>query len=137
MLSSKILFPSLPLSGRLKAKLPSARALRKLLPLLAVLLIVLAACSPDDPVPDTVCNFYVRSVFTIRLIGGFSLIVGLALIGLRKNLAAVMPSQGFQMGAAAISLLIGVVLLSLTTEIGGQVLAGLGLPDIVTLCPIA
>lgn len=126
----------LPLSQRLRARLPRARTLRKLLPLLAVLLVVLAACSPTDPIPPTICNFYTRSVFTIRLVGGFSLIVGLAIIGLRKNLSAVLPSEGIQMGSAAIALLIGVVLLSLTTEIGGQVLTGLGLPDIVTLCPL-
>ena len=103
---------------------------------MGALLVVLAACSPTDPIPPAICNFYTRSVFTIRLIGGFSLIVGLAIIGLRKNLSAVMPSQGMQMGSAALALLIGVVLLALTTEIGGQILTGLGLPDIVTLCPL-
>jgi hypothetical protein len=102
--------------------------------LAALLSAVLAACAPGDAPPMALCDVYNRMLFTIQLLGGAALILGLAVLGFRKNLMAILPSLGVQMSAVAGSTLLGLVLLAFSTDIGDQVLLGFGLESLWNLC---
>jgi hypothetical protein len=94
----------------------------------------LSACAPGDAPPAAICDTYNRMLFTVQLMGGAALILGLAVLGFRKNLMAILPSLGVQMGAVAGSTLLGLVLLAFSTDIGNQVLIGFGLESLWNLC---
>ncbi|MCI0398362.1 MAG: hypothetical protein L0322_25990 [Chloroflexi bacterium] len=99
-----------------------------------LLLAVLAACAPGEPPPPAVCDTYNRAMFTTQLMGGAAVLLGLAVLGFRKNLMAILPSQGVQFGAVASSVGLGLILLAFSTEIGNQILTGFGIESLYTLC---
>ena len=106
---------------------------RRLLPL-ALLLAFLSACAPGEAPPAAICDTYSRALFTTQLMGGASVLLGLAMVGLRKNLTAILPSQGAQVGAVAGSVALGMILLGFSTDIGNQILTGFGIESMYTLC---
>ncbi len=101
---------------------------------LAMVLLVLAGCAEGEAPPEAICDTYGRSLFTAQLIGGALLILALAVLGFKKQAAAIIPTQGAQVGAIAGTVFGGLILLAFSTEIGVQILTGFGLPDLFTLC---
>jgi ABC-type uncharacterized transport system permease subunit len=99
-----------------------------------LLMIILAACAPGEAPPAAICDTYNRALFTTQLMGGASVLLGLAILGFRKNLSAILPSQGAQIGAVAGSVFLGLILLAFSTDIGNQILTGFGLESLYTLC---
>ena len=107
---------------------------RRLLPLALLLLVFLSACAPGEAPPAAICDTYNRALFTTQLMGGASVLLGLAMLGLRKNLTAILPSQGAQIGAVAGSVALGLILLAFSTDIGNQILTGFSIESMYTLC---
>ena len=105
----------------------------RLLPMF-LLLILLSACQAGGGLPQPFCDAFNNSIYTLRLAGGAGVILGLAMLGFKKNLSTILPSQGAQTGAIASSLLLGVGLLALSSDIGGEILGTLGLPNIIGMC---
>lgn len=101
---------------------------------LILIVIVLAACEEGGAIPQNICDAYNNSLYTIRLVGGAFLILGLAFLGFKKQISTILPSQGAQTGVVAASIAAGVLLLALTTDIGGQVFDTFGLPNISDQC---
>lgn len=99
-----------------------------------LLLIVLAACAPGETPPAAICDTYDRALFTTQLMGGAAIILGLAVLGFKKNLSAILPSQGAQLGTVAGSVGLGLILLAFSTDIGNQILTGFGIESLYTLC---
>lgn len=102
--------------------------------LFALLLIVLAACAPGEAPPAAICDTYDRALFTTQLMGGAAIILGLAVLGFKKNLSAILPSQGAQLGTVAGSVGLGLILIAFSTDIGNQILTGFGIESLYTLC---
>lgn len=102
--------------------------------LVSLLLAVLAACAPGEAPPAAICDTYDRALFTTQLMGGAAIILGLAVLGFKKNLSAILPSQGAQLGAVAGSVGLGLILLAFSTDIGNQILTGFGIESLYTLC---
>lgn len=100
----------------------------------ALLLVALASCAPGEAPPAAICDTYNRALFTTQLMGGASVLLGLAILGFRKNLSAILPSQGAQVGAVAGSVFLGLILLAFSTDIGNQILTGFGIESMYTLC---
>lgn len=100
----------------------------------ALLLVALAACAPGETPPAAICDTYDRALFTTQLVGGAAVLLGLAVLGFRKNLASILPSEGAQIGAVASSVGIGLILLAFSTDIGNQILTGFGIESLYTLC---
>ena len=107
--------------------------LKHMLPFV-LLMAVLAACAPGEAPPAAICDTYDRALFTTQLMGGASVLLGLAMLGLRKNLTAILPSQGAQVGAVAGSVALGLILLAFSTDIGNQILTGFSIESMYTLC---
>lgn len=107
--------------------------LSRLLPL-ALLLVAATACAPGEAPPAAICDTYSRALFTTQLMGGASVLLGLAVLGFRKNLSAILPSQGAQIGAVAGSVFLGLILLAFSTDIGNQILTGFAIESMYTLC---
>ena len=105
----------------------------RLLPLV-LLLAILSACAPGEAPPAAICDTYSRALFTTQLMGGASVLLGLAILGFRKNVSAILPSQGAQVGAVAGSVFLGLILLAFSTEIGNQILTGFSIESMYTLC---
>ena len=124
-----------PVSGK-PVTTYAARRYRRLLPLLGgiLLVLVLGACAPEDAPPAALCDSYNRALFTTQLVGGAAVLLGLAVLGFRKNLAGIFPSQAIQLGAVAGSVGLGLILLAFSTDIGGQILTGFSLPNLYSLC---
>lgn len=99
-----------------------------------LLMAVLSACAPGEPPPPAICDTYDRALFTTQLMGGAAVLLGLAILGFRKNLSAILPSQGAQIGAVAGSVGLGLILLAFSTDIGNQILTGFGIESLYTLC---
>ena len=108
----------------------------RLLPV-ALMLAILAACAPGDAPPPGVCDTYSRVLFTTQLLGGAAVLLGLAVLGFRKNISAILPSQGMQVGAVAGALALGLSLQAFSTDVGNQILLGFGLDSLYTLCGLA
>jgi hypothetical protein len=102
--------------------------------LLSLLLTILAACAPDDTPPDAICDVFNRSIFTVQLVGGAAILLGLAVLGFRKNMTAIFPNQGAQLGSVAGSVGLGLILLAFSTDIGNQILLGFNIESLYTLC---
>jgi peptidoglycan/LPS O-acetylase OafA/YrhL len=102
--------------------------------LLALLLTFLSACAPGDVPPAAICDTYNRALFTTQLLGGAAVLLGLAVLGFRKNLSAILPSQSAQLGAVAGSVFLGLILLAFSSDIGNQILIGFGIESLYTLC---
>lgn len=119
--------------------LPASRRRPRLsrLLLVAMLLGALAACAPGEAPPLAICDTYGRALFTTQLMGGAAVLLGLAILGFRKNLAAILPTQGAQLGAVAGSVGMGLILLAFSTDIGNQILTGFGIESLYTLCGLA
>lgn len=107
--------------------------LKHMLPF-ALLITVLAACAPGEAPPAAICDTYDRALFTTQLMGGAAVLLGLAVLGFRKNLTAILPSQGAQIGAVAGSVGLGLILLAFSTDIGNQILTGFSIESMYTLC---
>jgi len=109
---------------------------RRLFPLLTFMLVLvgLSACAPGEAPPDAICDTYNRALFTTQLMGGAAVLLGLAILGFRKNVSAILPSQGAQVGAVAGSVFLGLILLAFSTDIGNQVLLGFGIESLWVLC---
>jgi hypothetical protein len=107
--------------------------LKQILPFV-LLMAALAACAPGEAPPAAICDTYNRALFTTQLMGGASVLLGLAVLGFRKNLSAILPSQGAQIGAVAGSVFLGLILLAFSTDIGNQILTGFGIESMYTLC---
>ncbi len=99
-----------------------------------LLLAVLAACAPGEAPPPAICDTYNRALFTTQLMGGAAIILGLAVLGFKKNLSAILPSQGAQIGTVAGSVGLGLILLAFSTDIGNQILTGFGIESLYILC---
>jgi hypothetical protein len=99
-----------------------------------LLLTFLSACAPGEAPPAAICDTYDRALFTTQLMGGASVLLGLAILGFRKNLAAILPSQSAQIGAVAGSVFLGLILLAFSTDIGNQILTGFDIESLYTLC---
>ena len=99
-----------------------------------LLMAVLAACAPGEAPPAAICDTYDRALFTTQLMGGAAVLLGLAVLGFRKNLTAILPSQGAQIGAVAGSVGLGLILLAFSTDIGNQILTGFSIESMYTLC---
>jgi hypothetical protein len=97
-------------------------------------MVILAACAPGEPPPPAICDTYERSLFTVQLMGGATLLLALAVVGFKKNVSAILPSQGAQLGAVVGAVVIGLILLAFSTDIGNQILTGFGLESLYTLC---
>lgn len=109
---------------------------RRHAPVLVLLLLAMAlsACAPGEAPPPEICDTYSRAIFTAQLSGGAALLLGLAVLGFRKNISAILPSQGAQIGAVAGSIALGLILLAFSTDIGNQILTGFGIESLYTLC---
>ena len=112
----------------------SYRLIRRVLPIMLLLVVVLAGCAEGDPPPAAVCDTYDRGLYTAQLMGGALLILAVAILGFKKQVAAIIPTQGAQVGAIAGTVFGGLILLAFSTEIGVQILTGFGIPDLFTLC---
>ena len=99
-----------------------------------VMVLLLSACAAGETPPAAICDTYDRALFTTQLMGGAAVLLGLAVLGFRKNLSAILPSQGAQMGTAASSIGLGLILMAFSTEIGNQILTGFGIESLYTLC---
>jgi hypothetical protein len=102
--------------------------------LFVLLAAIMTACAPGEAPPPEICDTYDRAIFTTQLAGGAALLLGLTVLGFRKNLAAILPSQGAQIGAVAGSIGLGLILLAFSTDIGNQILTGFGIESMYTLC---
>jgi hypothetical protein len=101
---------------------------------LTAVMVILAACAPGDAPPAAICDTYNRALFTVQLMGGATVLLGLAILGFRKNLSAILPSQGAQVGAVAASVGLGMILMAFSTDIGNQILLGFGIESLYILC---
>ncbi|HRQ41613.1 MAG TPA: hypothetical protein PLD25_27145 [Chloroflexota bacterium] len=115
-------------NGRRRPRIP------RILPFAILLLAILAACAPGETPPAAICDTYDRALFTTQLVGGAAVLLGLAVLGFRKNLASILPSEGAQIGTVASSVGIGLILLAFSTDIGNQILTGFGIESLFTLC---
>lgn len=109
---------------------------RRLLPLLlmGLLAVIVSACAPGETPPAAICDTFDRSLYTSQIAGGGMVLLGLAILGLRKNLTAILPSQAVQLGSVAGSIALGLILLAFSTDIGNQILTGFGIDSLYTLC---
>lgn len=100
----------------------------------ALFLTFLTACAPGETPPAAICDTYDRALFTTQLMGGAAVLLGLAILGFKKNLSAILPSQSAQIGSVAGSVFLGLILLAFSTDIGNQILTGFGIESMYTLC---
>ena len=109
---------------------------RRLLPLMVMGLVavIASACAPGDVPPPAICDTFSRMLYTSQIAGGALVLLGLAILGLRKNLTAILPSQAVQLGSVAGSIVLGLILLAFSTDIGNQILTGFGIDSLYTLC---
>ena len=109
---------------------------RRLLPLMVMGLVavIASACAPGDVPPPAICDTFSRMLYTSQIAGGAMVLLGLAILGLRKNLTAILPSQAVQLGTVAGSIVLGLILLAFSTDIGNQILTGFGIDSLYTLC---
>lgn len=120
---------SYPMKGSPKAK----KAL--LLLLLTAFMVALSACSASTTdIPPEICTAYEDSLFTLQLIGGVGIVVGLAILAFKKAISSFLPSQGAQTGAVASAIGVGVLLLTFSTSWGTQILTIFNIPDMYALC---
>ena len=109
---------------------------RRLLPLMVMglLAVIVSACAPGETPPAAICDTFARSLYTAQIAGGGMVLLGLAILGLRKNLTAILPSQAVQLGSVAGSIALGLILLAFSTDIGNQILTGFGIDSLFPLC---
>ena len=106
----------------------------RILPLIIAALFVVG-CDADAPdIPVEICDAYEDALFTIQIIGGAAIVIGIALVAFKKAIASIIPSQGAQVGAIATSIGMGIFLLTFSSEWGTTILCIFGLPDMYTLC---
>ncbi len=112
------------------------KASRRLLPLvmMGLLAVIVSACAPGETPPQAICDTFSRSLYTSQIAGGGMVLLGLAILGLRKNLTAILPTQAVQLGSVAGSIALGLILLAFSTDIGNQILTGFGIDSLYTLC---
>ena len=81
------------LSKSFRLKLPLLKRWRNLFRLLplSLLLLAVSACAAGETPPAAICDTYSRALFTTQLMGGAALLLGLALLGFRKNLSDILP----------------------------------------------
>ncbi len=115
-----------------KIRWPRGKHLRPFL--FTVLMFALSSCAAGEAPPAAICDTYDRALFTTQIMGGAAVILGLAVLGFKKNLSAILPTQGAQTGAIASSIGLGLILLAFSTDIGNQILTGFGIESLYTLC---
>ena len=124
----------------LQLTIPHLRGYRwsshRFLPLMVMglLAVIVSACAPGETPPAAICDTFSRSLYTSQIAGGRMVLLGLAILGLRKNLTAILPSQAVQLGSVAGSIALGLILLAFSTDIGNQILTGFGIDSLYTLC---
>ena len=97
--------------------------------------IILSSCSASaTDIPAEICTAYEDVLFTIQLLGGVFVVVGILMMAFKKALSSIIPSQGAQTGAIATALGIGVILLAFATQWGNQILTIFALPNLYELC---
>ncbi|MGB1249616.1 MAG: hypothetical protein ACPG8W_03220 [Candidatus Promineifilaceae bacterium] len=101
---------------------------------LFLLMFIINACAAGEAPPAAICDTYDRALFTTQLMGGAAVLLGLAILGFRKNLAAIFPNQGSQIASVAGSVFLGLILLAFSTDIGNQILTGFGIESLYILC---
>src|SRR5690606_2936048 len=120
----------------LQLTIPHLRGYRwsshRLLPLMVMglLAVIVSACAPGETPPTAICDTFSRSLYTAQIAGGGMVLLGLAILGLRKNLTAILPSQAVQLGSVAGSIALGLILLAFSTDIGNQILTGFGIDSL-------
>ena len=109
---------------------------RRLLPLMVMGLVavIASACAPGDVPPPAICYTFSRMLYTSQIAGGALVLLGLAILGLRKILTAILPWQAVLLGSVAGSIVLGLILLAFSTDIGNQILTGFGIDSLYTLC---
>ena len=116
-------------------KQPSKKKKAFLIFLTTVFMIALSACSATaTEIPAEVCTAYEDSLFTLQLIGGVGIVVGLAILAFKKSISSFLPSQGAQTGAVASAIGVGVLLLTFSSSWGSQILTIFAIPDLYALC---
>ncbi len=101
----------------------------------AVFMLALSACSATSTdIPTEVCTAYEDSLFTLQLIGGVGIVIGLAILAFKKAISSFLPSQGAQTGAVASAIGVGVLLLTFSSSWGSQILTIFAIPDLYALC---
>ena len=111
-----------------------AGSLRRIVPVLILLLVFLSACAEGESPPQAMCDVIGRFIYTVGLFGGGLVIIGLLLLGFKKNLSSVLPSQGAQTAAIAGSIGMGLILVAFGTDIGDQIVTAFSLPSLIELC---
>ena len=109
---------------------------KRLMPVLVMGLVtlIMSACAPGEAPPQAICDTFSRALYTAQIAGGGMVLLGLAILGLRKNLTAILPSQAVQIGTVAASIFLGLILLAFSSDIGNQILTGFGIESLYTLC---
>lgn len=116
-------------------KKPSNRKRAAVLLVLVFFMLILSSCSATaTDIPPEICTAYQDALFTLQLIGGVGIVVGLAMLAFKKAISSFLPSQGAQTGAVASAIGVGVLLLTFSTSWGTQVLTIFGIPDLYALC---
>ena len=108
----------------------------KVFALMVITMMTISACQAGAAPPQEVCDLFEDSLFTVRLFGTAALLLSLAILGFKKQLSNILPSQGAQTGAVASSAIVGLALLAFSTSVGGDILATFGLDavNMFTLC---
>ena len=102
---------------------------------LTIAALFIVGCDADAPdIPVEICDAYEDALYTIQIIGGAAIVIGIALVAFKKAIASIIPSQGAQVGAIATSIGMGIFLLTFSSEWGTTILSIFGLPDMYTLC---
>lgn len=125
-----LLYPQTP-----EAKKPGKAKKALLLLFASAFMIALSACSASaTDIPPEICTAYEDSLFTLQLIGGVGIVIGLAMLAFKKAISSFLPSQGAQTGAVASAIGVGVLLLTFSSSWGSQILTIFAIPDLFALC---
>ena len=129
---NKVNHPSIP-KGR-RSSLPRHRWQIVFLMILTTLF--LSACQAGQAPPQEICDLFEDSIFTVRLFGTAALLLSMAILGFKKQLSNIFPSQGAQTGTVASAAILGLALLAFSTGVGSDILATFGLDTVnmFTLC---
>ncbi|MBK8989719.1 MAG: hypothetical protein IPM39_27285 [Chloroflexi bacterium] len=73
----------------------TSRLLRRVIPMLLLMVVVLAGCAEGEAPPPAICDTYDRGLYTAQLMGGALLILAVAILGFKKQAAAIIsPPRG-------------------------------------------
>ena len=130
--------PRYPAAQRKARSLQNTIRVRHLMSLLLALMFILTSCSSaGGDIPPELCTAYGDLLYTLQLAGGAFIVLGLIILAAKKALSSFIPSQGAQIGAIIISIVIGIGFLAFSSEWGTRVLGIFSLPDLYTECGLA